>query len=361
MSKKITVVGVGRSGADIIDGLASRRLLSTSDTLVIADINDRAKGFLGEAITASETRGASPYFIAVNTLNDKELDAIKGTDIYVFCASIPFPKEEGFTTRDKPLIENCKLVRRHAQILGDISPKSKVIMVSNPLDTMSAEFLRHSGMDRSLVIGKGADLDTQRLQSMLSIAIAKKMGDYSSPEIREARGKAFQQLQQSNIMMIGVHSRRHMVAVIPPDQMALDRMLYGEDGWLTEAELHKVIEDAKNVGPSSSQKLEIGSPSKGGAMVTVDLIEKLLSDQPSTALVSVPIQGMYGLGCTEAFAATAAKISNAGIVSIAEVRDVMDSPELMQQLRSGVKTVETQLARVACDGRFYRKNNGMAP
>ncbi len=353
MSKKITVVGAGRSGADIIYELTSRKLLSTSDTLVIVDINDRAKGFLGEAITASETQGAFPQFIAVNASEGNELEAMQGTDIYVFCASIPFPKKEGFTTRDKPLAENCTLVRKHAQILGDIAPQSKVIMVSNPLDVMAAEFLRHSGMSENQVIGKGADLDTQRLHSMLSIAVAKKSGDYSSYKIREIRGSAFQELRRSGVMMVGVHSVAHMVPVFPKNQMVLDRVLCGENGWLSTEEFNKVVEDAKNVGPKSSQNLEIGSPSKGGAIVTVDLIEKLLSDEPQSALVSVPIQGKYGLGCTEAFAATAAKISKDGIVAIEEIPNVLNCPKLMERFQNGVKIVEQQLDKVACAGPFY--------
>lgn len=339
MHRKITIIGAaGRSGADTIAEMARRNILHTGDELVLVDINERAKGLIGEAKTAFERSGALPDIRPVNALRAHDLSAIANSDIIVMCASVPFPKG-GFRTRDWGLYKNYEINSIYAAAVKRHAPAAFVIMDTNPLDVLTARFRQESGLGEHQVIGKGADLDTQRLHSVMARHIAKKL---QKPEVEI---QAFQELQRSGdaVCMMGVHSSEHMLPVISPDVSILGRTVRE---WFTAEDLERVVEIAKEVGPKSSRQLETGSPSIGGAMVNCDLIEKLLSDKPSRALVSVPMRGVYDCKETAAYAATPAILSRKGIEQVLENPHVRDNPELMTKLGTGVRDVEDRLRKI---------------
>ncbi len=339
MARKITIIGAaGRSGHDTALEIANRTLLKTGDEIVLVDINERASGIIGELKTAYERKHELPKITAVNALKFDDLDAIKNSDIIIMCASVPFPRG-GFKSRDWGLFKNEEINSRYAAIIGEKAPDAKVIMDTNPVDVLTARFREESGLGAHQVIGKGGDLDTQRLRSVLARAIAKKMSDPS------AEISAYKELEAlgHDMCMAGVHSVESMVAVVNHKAMVQGKTI---DEWFSETEYNRLIDIAKDVGPKSSRQLEVGSPSAGAALVNCDLIEKLYSDTPQEAMVSVPLTGLYGLGETPAYACTPTMLSKRGIENITELPLINEKPALKAKLVSGVRGVEDRLNRI---------------
>lgn len=356
MSKKIAIIGAGRSGTDTIYMLAERKILTNQDELVIVDISDRAKGAIGETKTAFEDRGLHPKITPINALNKEEIDKLKDVDIVVFCASAPFPTG-GFKSRDWAMYKNSDIVSMYAPIIGKQAPNAFVIMDSNPLDVMTAQFYAESGLKPHQVMGKGGDLDTQRLHSLLSRTIAKKIVSPDDLTFGDVEEQIFEELRHSHVAMAGIHSEGEMIPIIPVCTEVKGKKIVGE--WLNDKELQKVIVDAKAVGPKSSRYLTVGSPSKGGAKSNVDLIEKLFSPTPSQAYISAPIWGKYGLPegndderarklYENAFSCTRCIISDKGIEEITEIPELKKSPAMVVDFVDGVLNAKEKLKKIEC-------------
>ncbi|MDX1949731.1 MAG: hypothetical protein SFT90_04440, partial [Rickettsiales bacterium] len=258
MSKKITIIGMGNSGKETAVHLAIEGIIRNEDTLVLVDVNERAKGCKGEIVSACEIRGKFPHIVTINAREQSELAKIKGSDIVIVTVSAPFPKG-GFSTRGWSLFKNAEPIRFFAQQVKKYCQNAKIIMDSNPLDVMSSLFAVESGINPLQIFGKGGDLDTQRLVSMLSHKIARKVeDDTESRNFRNIQHFIFNNLLNSGICVIGNHEVGEMVSIVPQKLNVLNQELL--NGWLTHDELKQVIYEAEQVGPKSSKMLENRSP-----------------------------------------------------------------------------------------------------
>ncbi|MCB2081672.1 MAG: hypothetical protein KDD76_03480 [Rickettsiales bacterium] len=346
---KIAIIGAaGRTGADTIAELAAHHILESKDELVLVDIVARARGMIGETKTLFLNEGSSPKIIPVNGFDIEEQKQLENTDICIVCASIPFVTSEKFS-RDHQLYKNKDIITYYAHVIGRYAPNALVIMDTNPLDVMAAHFLKESGLQDHQVMGKGGDLDTQRLCSFLARTIAKEVTNNQPGEVvGEIEYKVYRELVNASpqVSMLGVHDAAHMIPVVDNGLLVFGKPLGGESGWLTEEQIERAIENAKNVGSRTSTLLGNASPSKGGAHVNVALIQKLLSEDPQDALVSVPMRNKYSFGDTPAFSCTLCSISKRGVRAIHEVNEITQNPALLEKFQAGVQSIEGKLQKL---------------
>ncbi len=90
---------------------------------------------------------------------------LKGSDIVVLTSGIPRKADQ---TRLDLALENARVVKMYAEMVGRMAPESLLLVVTNPVDVMTTVALRYSGMMANRVFGLGTHLDSMRLKACLA-------------------------------------------------------------------------------------------------------------------------------------------------------------------------------------------------
>ena len=168
---KVTVVGAGAVGATCADNIARKELC---EELVMLDIKEgitqgKAMDFMqSAALLGSDTK-------IIGSTNDYTKTA--GSHVVVITSGIP----------RKPGMSREELVGINAGIVKDVttkileqSPKAIIVVISNPMDTMTYLALTSSGLPKNRIIGMGGALDSSRFRYYLSKALDKPSNDISA-------------------------------------------------------------------------------------------------------------------------------------------------------------------------------------
>jgi malate dehydrogenase len=158
MGKKVTVVGAGFYGSTTAQRLAE---FDVFETVVLTDIIEGKPA--GLALDLNQSRpieGFETKVVGVTTgRNGEGYEAIEGSDVVVVTAGLP--RKPGMSRMD--LLEvNAKIVRGVAENIAKYAPNAVVIVVSNPLDEMTALAQLATGFPKNRVLGQAGVLDTAR-------------------------------------------------------------------------------------------------------------------------------------------------------------------------------------------------------
>ena len=161
---KVTIVGAGNVGATAADVIASKEI---AQDIVLLDIKEGfAEGKALDLMQTATTKG----FNSVITGTTADYSLTKGSDVVVITSGIP--RKPGMT-REELIGINANIVKDVSKNILDYSPNTIIVMVSNPMDTMTYLALKSTGLDPKRVIGMGGALDSSRFKTYISLAIAK--------------------------------------------------------------------------------------------------------------------------------------------------------------------------------------------
>ncbi|MEV4821300.1 malate dehydrogenase [Micromonospora sp. NPDC049274] len=167
MGKKVTVVGAGFYGSTTAQRLAEYDVF---DTVVITDIVEGKPA--GLALDLNQSRaieGFETTVVGVTTgPNGEGYEAIEGSDVVVITAGLA--RKPGMSRMD--LLEtNAKIVRQVAENVAKYAPSAVVIVVSNPLDEMTALAQIATQFPKNRVLGQAGMLDTARFSNFVAEAL----------------------------------------------------------------------------------------------------------------------------------------------------------------------------------------------
>ncbi|MEH0930094.1 malate dehydrogenase [Micromonospora sp. CPCC 205558] len=167
MGKKVTVVGAGFYGSTTAQRLAEYDVF---DTVVITDIVEGKPA--GLALDLNQSRaieGFETKVVGVTTgPNGEGYEGIEGSDVVVITAGLP--RKPGMSRMD--LLEtNAKIVRQVAENVAKYAPNAVVIVVSNPLDEMTALAQLATQFPKNRVLGQAGMLDTARFSNFVAEAL----------------------------------------------------------------------------------------------------------------------------------------------------------------------------------------------
>ncbi|HEX5598226.1 MAG TPA: malate dehydrogenase [Micromonosporaceae bacterium] len=172
MGKKVTVVGAGFYGSTTVQRLAEYNIF---DTVVLTDILEgKPEGLALDINQSRSIEGFETRVVGVTTgPNGEGYEAIEGSDVVVVTAGMP--RKPGMSRMD--LLEvNAKIVRVVSESVAKYAPNAVVIVVSNPLDEMTALAQRATQFPRNRVMGQAGMLDTARfthfVAETLSVPVA---------------------------------------------------------------------------------------------------------------------------------------------------------------------------------------------
>jgi malate dehydrogenase len=165
---KVTVVGAGFYGSTTAMRLAEYDIF---ESVVLTDIIEgKPEGLALDMNQSRPIEGFETKVIGKTTGQDGEgYEGIEGSDVIVITAGLP--RKPGMSRMD--LIEvNAKIVRQVSENVAKYAPTSVVIVVSNPLDEMTALTQLVTGFPKNQVMGQAGMLDTARFSHF----VAEKLG-----------------------------------------------------------------------------------------------------------------------------------------------------------------------------------------
>ena len=169
---KVTVVGAGFYGSTTAQRLAEYDIF---DTVVLTDIVEgKPEGLALDLNQSRPIEGFETRVVGASTTADGAgYEATAGSDIVVVTAGLP--RKPGMSRMD--LIEtNARIVRGVAENIAAHSPDAVIIVVSNPLDEMTALTQLASGFPKQRVLGQAGMLDTARFTYFVAEALAVEVG-----------------------------------------------------------------------------------------------------------------------------------------------------------------------------------------
>ncbi len=258
---KVTVVGAGAVGATCADNIARKELC---EELVMLDIKEgitegKAMDFLQSAtMLGSDTK-------IIGSTND--YSKTKGSNVVVITSGIP--RKPGMT-REELIGINAGIVKDVTSKILDQSPDAIIVVISNPMDTMTYLTLKSTGLPKNRVIGMGGLLDSSRFKYFLS----------------QAMNVSSQDLQG---VVIGGHGDTTM---IPLTRLATYQGT-PVSNYLDEAALNKVAADTM-VGGATLTKLLGTSAWYAPGAAGATLVEAIVRDEKKLIPCCVMLDGEYG-------------------------------------------------------------------
>jgi malate dehydrogenase len=257
---KVTIVGAGNVGASCADAISYRGIASE---VVLLDIKEGfAEGKAMDIMQCATTTGFNTQVSGVT--NDYSKTA--NSDVVVITSGIP--RKPGMT-REELIGINAGIVKSVAENILKFSPNTIIVVVSNPMDTMTYLTLKATGLPKNRIIGMGGALDSSRFKYYLSKALNKPANDVQG-------------------MVIGGHGDTTM---IPLTRLA---SYNGSPvaNYLSQEALDKVAADTMIGGATLTGLLGTSAWYAPGASVAY-LVDSILNNQNKMIACSVLLEGEY--------------------------------------------------------------------
>lgn len=258
---KVTIIGAGNVGSTCADAMAYKRIASE---VVLLDIRENfAEGKALDMMQTSSLLGFNTKI--VGSTNDYKKTV--GSDVVVVTSGIP--RKPGMT-REELIGVNAGIVKTVTENVLAHSPNAVIVIVSNPMDTMTYLTFKESGLSKHRVIGMGGALDSARFRTYLSLAVERPSNDIHG-------------------MVIGGHGDTTM---IPLTRLATYNGIPFEN-LLDQSTLDKVASDTMVGGKTLTGMLGTSAWYAPGAAVAY-LVDSILHDQKRIIPCSVYLEGEYG-------------------------------------------------------------------
>ena len=242
----------------------------------------------------------------VGTTGDYALTS--GSDVCVITSGIP--RKPGMT-REELIGINAGIVKSVASDLIKHSPNTIIIVVSNPMDTMTYLVHKTTGLPKNRIIGMGGALDSARFKYRLAEALGAPISDVDG-------------------MVIGGHSDKGM---IPLTRLAA-RNSVSVTEFLSEDRLNQVAEDTKVGGATLTKLLGTSAWYAPGAAVS-SLVQAIACDQHKMFPSSTLLEGEYDLN--DICIGVPIILGKNGIEKIVKIELTDAEKEKMQESASGVR------------------------
>jgi malate dehydrogenase len=258
---KITVVGAGAVGATCADNIARKELASE---LVLLDIKE---GFAeGKAQDMMQTAALLGFDTRISgSTNDYSKTA--NSDVVVITSGLP--RKPGMT-REELIGTNAGIVKGVCENILKHSPNAIIIVISNPMDTMTYLALQSTGLPKHRIIGMGGTLDSARFKYQLSTTLNCSPADL-------------------NALVVGGHGDTTMIPLIKHatwNSIPVTK-------FLSEDQQQTIINDTMVGGATLTKLLGTSAwyaPGAAGAA----LVESIVRDEKKLFTCCVSLDGEYG-------------------------------------------------------------------
>jgi len=257
---KVTIVGAGNVGASCAEYILIKQI---AKEVILLDIKD---GFAeGKALDLTQTNSTLGFKSKViGVTNDYQKTAL--SDIVVITSGIP--RKPGMT-REELIGINAEIVKSVSENLLKFSPDAVIIVVSNPMDTMTYLVNKSFDIPKNRIIGMGGILDSSRFKTYISLSTG-----YPQDQIEA--------------MVIGGHGDTTMIPLTSKAKCNNQLLT----NILSEDEILKIASDTMVGGATLTKLLGTSAWYAPGASVSY-LVNAILNDTKEVLPCSVLLEGDY--------------------------------------------------------------------
>lgn len=258
---KITVVGAGAVGATTADNIVRKEL---AEEVILLDIKEGLAE--GKAQDISQTAALLGFDSKIKGVTN-DYSQTAGSAVAVITSGIP--RKPGMT-REELIGTNANIVKDVAENLLKYSPDIILVVVSNPMDTMTYLALKATGLPKNRIIGMGGTLDSSRFKFQLSQRLGSSPADL-------------------NALVIGGHGDTTMIPLIKHatwNSVPVKQLL-------SEEEQQEIVNDTM-VGGATLTKLIGTSAWYAPGASSAAVVESIVRDQKKLFTASVYLEGEYG-------------------------------------------------------------------
>lgn len=308
---KVTVVGAGAVGASCAEYIAMKNFASE---VALVDIKE---GFAeGKAMDLMQTASLNGFDTKI-TGSTNDYSTTAGSDVAVITSGIP--RKPGMT-REELIGINAGIVKTVTENLLKHSPNVIIIVVSNPMDTMTYLVHKSTNIPKNRIIGMGGALDSARFKYRLAEALDCPASDVDG-------------------MVIGGHSDTGMVPLI--EKAVRNSVPVSE--FLSADRMAKIVEDTKVGGATLTGLLGTSAWYAPGAAVS-ELVKAIALDSKKIFPCSALLEGEYGLN--DLAIGVPCVLGKNGIEKIVEIKLSDNEKAKLTESADGVKKTNADLNSV---------------
>ena len=289
-SGKVSVIGAGFYGSTTAMRLAEYDIF---ETVVLTDVVDgKAEGL---ALDMNQSRPIEKFETKIigqtTTADGSGYEAIKGSNIVVITAGLP--RKPGMSRID--LIEtNAKIVRQVSENVAKHAPDAVVIVVSNPLDEMTALAQLATGFPKNKVMGQAGMLDTARFSNF----VAEKTGS---------------NINDVKTLTLGSHGET-MVPV--PSQSSVKGKVLSDV--LSKTDIDSLVDRTRNGGAEVVALLKTGSAYYAPSAAAARMAKAVITNSGEVMPVCAWVDGEFGI--SGVYLGVEAEIGSNGINKVVETK-----------------------------------------
>ncbi|MGI5147593.1 malate dehydrogenase [Plantactinospora sp. CA-294935] len=314
MGKKVTVVGAGFYGSTTAQRLAEYDVF---DTVVITDIIEgKPEGIALDLNQSRPVEGFETKVVGVTTgKNGEGYEQLEGSDVVVITAGLP--RKPGMSRMD--LLEtNARIVRQVAENVAKYAPNAVVIVVSNPLDEMTALAQIATQFPHNRVLGQAGMLDTARFTNFVAEALGVKVGSVRT-------------------LTLGSHGDT-MVPV--PSRSTVDGKPLRDV--MPAEQIEELVVRTRNGGAEVVALLKTGSAYYAPSAAAARMARAVATDSGEVMPVCAWVDGEFGI--SGVYLGVEAEIGREGVRRIVETP--LDADEI-ESLKAAAEAVRAKQADVA--------------
>jgi len=314
MSGKVTVVGAGFYGSTTAQRIAEYNIV---DEVVLTDILDGKPE--GLALDLNQSRSIEGFETKIigqtTTIDGQGYEAIAGSDVVVITAGLP--RKPGMSRMD--LIEtNAKIVRNVAENVAKHAPDAVVIVVSNPLDEMTALAQIATAFPKNRVMGQAGMLDTARFTNFVAEELSVPVSSVKT-------------------LTLGSHGDT-MVPV--PSRCTVDGKPLSD--LLSAEKIEELVVRTRNGGAEVVALLKTGSAYYAPSAAAARMAKAVIEDSGAVMPVCAWVDGEYGINGV--YLGVEAEIGKAGVrrvvetdLTASELAGLQEAAEAVREKQSDVK------------------------
>ena len=300
MRKKITIVGAGNVGATAAHWAAEREL----GDIVLVDIVEGTPQ--GKALDLMEARPVEGF--DVNIIGSNSYEETSNSDVVIITAGLP--RKPGMSREDL-LQKNREIVEGVTRQVVKYSPNCFIIVVSNPLDTMTYLAYKVSSFAKNRVMGMAGVLDSARFRVFIAMEL--------NISVEEVQAFVLGGHGDDMVPLI----RYSTVAGIPIAEL------------ISEERIKAIVDRTRKAGGEIVNLLKTGSAFYSPAASAVQMAEAILKDKRRILPCAAYLQGEYGL--QDIFFGVPVVLGAAGVEKVIEVRLTAEEQAAVEKSAREVK------------------------
>ncbi len=304
--KKISIIGAGFVGATAAHWAAQKEI---GDIVLVDILEGIPQGKALDLFQAGPIEGFDSRIIGTNGYEET-----KDSDVVIITSGVP--RKPGMSREDL-LDVNRKIIESVVGQIVEKSPNAILIIVTNPLDTMTYLAFKKSGFPKQRVMGMAGILDTARFKAFISMELGVSVEDIQA-------------------LLLGGHGdemvplpRYTTVSGIPLSQL------------LPKDKIDRLVDRTRKGGGEIVNLLKTGSAFYAPSAAAIQMTEAILKDKKRILPCCVYLEGEYGL--RDICFGVPIKLGAGGVESIIELELTEEEKDLVLKSAESVKKSISEL------------------